>query len=252
MLNHEQILKEHSTLVQSLSFHIQNVALRTEALAFVETNKNRLLAAPASSALSKHHAYAGGLLQHINQNIHLGLIFLQDMLTFSKLPASTQYQEDLVLTALLHDIHKIGDPFGRLYYEPNMIKASRKKDETQMVQSTANPYAINEYAYKTGKAVTFEGDTIVKAAAVLLDRNLDALPQGELSLMYVNSTQPTFYSLLNDSVLFAVRYHDVAYQSWAKFVIAVKETPVMLSHHHADMVSSWHNRWLNQPVETEE
>jgi hypothetical protein len=87
----------------------------------------------------------------------------------------------------------------------------------------------------------------------MIDRNLDKLPQGELSLMFVHAVQPSLYALLNDSVKFAVRYHDGAYQSGAKFELAGKETPVMLAHHTADMVSSRRQRWLTPtPVIVEE
>ena len=84
-----------------------------------------------------------------------------------------------------------------------------------MVQSTKKPYVTSDTVFKVASAITLPG--VPKAWATTLDRNLDKLPQGELSLLYVHAVQPSFYALLNDEVKFSVRYHDGAYQAGAKF-----------------------------------
>lgn len=252
MLTNEQIQAQYDLLVSNLKAGIQSPELRDRTLAFVATHKPSLLLAPASSAHSKHHAFPGGLLQHINENISQGSIFLQQILNFAGLVGS-QAMEDLVMVALLHDLHKIGDPYGRAYYELNMIKASRKQGDTSMKQSTAKPYAVNGCAFKVGnvpEALSYSSH--LKAVAVFLDRNVDKVPQGELSLYLINAIDPALYAALNAEVIFSIRYHDGAYQSGAKFELAGKETPVMLAHHFADMVSSRKPKWLNAATEVSE
>jgi len=246
-MTNEKTQQYYSKLQEILQFHIQNELLRASMLAFIEVNKSRLVLAPASGAVSKHHAEPGGLLQHIVEVATLGVTYLQDMISFEPQINNKQLFEDLAVSSALHDIHKIGDPFGRTYYEPNMIKASRKKDETMLKQSEAKPYVHTDTTYHCGPYLRGY-DLTVFAVAELLDRNLKRIPEGELSLFFVQATTPGLFTLLNDSVRFSIRYHDGAYGT-SMYELAGKETPVMLALHFADMVSSRRSRWVSAGAE---
>jgi hypothetical protein len=245
----EQIQTNFNKLEHSISFHIQNLELRTTLIDFVQTNQSRLKSSPASTMTSRHHAESGGLLQHINEVIGLSCDLIQYMASFVHRADVLQGLEDVVVASILHDIHKIGDPFGRTYYEPNMVKASKRKDETQMVQSTAKPYAVTENTYKCSHAQLVS--PILIATAALVDRNLEQLPEGDLSLLFVQATSPKLWSLLNDTVKFTIRHHDGAYGT-SKYELAGKETAVMLAVHTADMISSRSSRLFVTPAEVAE
>lgn len=237
----------YEKLIKSVSLDIQNVPLRTSLREFLDSIKPKLLTSPASSSLQYHHAYPGGLLQHINEVIQLGSEFLGVIfgavnLGAGDLPINI---EDLVVAAVLHDIHKVVDPFGRDYYVPHLIRASKSKNDLSMKRSEKKPYAQAEHVFKcrpyTDKS-TSHSSTIV-AMAELIDRNLEQLPEGELSLMLIHTMHPMLYSQLSPRTVSTIRYHEGAYGP-LKSQLRGKETPVLLALHTADMVSSRAPQWM--------
>ena len=230
-------------LLETVKFHVHDEALRSRLSDFLAINKGFICAAPASGG--HHHAVAGGFLQHTAEVVRYAMIDLQDAVDMVPLNWNTarldQAREDLVVAAVLHDIHKIGDPFGRKFYEPNMILASRKKGETAVKQSEAKPFARNPLCYTFTNAPKSQAGF---AVAMLLDRNKASFHEGEFSLFYVHATDPVLYGMLNDEVKFCIRHHDGAYSSGASYEMFGKETPVHQALHHADMRSSRQGRWL--------
>lgn len=241
----------YTKLVESVNRCVYSSSIKAELLAFLESIKLRLAAAPASS---KHHqAEPGGLLDHINDVLRLAQETLHGDLRLATpdiSPATlNQCVEDLTVATILHDIHKIGDPTGGVFYQPNMIK-NKKKDGPALVQSTAKPFERNDGCYKLASVVTPPGSTtsthreaITAAVAACFERNMKEFPEGELSILLVHALRPSLYALLNQEVLYAIRHHDGAY-AVSGYALAGKETPVMLALHHADMVSSRKNRWF--------
>jgi Putative helicase len=243
--------ENYNTIVAAVKFHVHNEALCNGLLALLNDNANAVQSAPASSR--NHHAYPGGLLQHYTEVLKYSITELGDTirdvpLTLTKEQIDQMY-EDLVVSLVLHDLHKIGDPLGRKFYEPNMISASRKKNDTSLVQSTKKPYVRNAQCYDFRTAT--ELGTLGRSLAECLFRNRDAIHEGELSLQFVQAKAPALYDLLNDHVKFCVRHHDGAYSSGASYEMAGKETPVQQALHNADMRSSRQGRWLT-PAAVEE
>lgn len=188
-------------------------------------NLPNLPKAPASGALRYHHAYEGGLVDHII-----------DVYTIAKDLATTRAGEtmskvqinnaDLLKVAILHDIHKVQDLKGQVCYEPNILK-SGKRSEAEPFSKTAN-YFISE----TGaKGLDF----------LIADGALRDLPGGIQSLALVADRSPGLFAGLSDDVKFSIRYHDGAY-GHNKYDLAGKETPLMIIFHCADMLSSRLNR----------
>jgi len=265
----EQTAIQFNKVLDTISFHVQNESLRKQLIDFLSQPhiKSRLLTAPAASG--HHQAEPGGLLDHTLDVLHLGINMLEFLIKELSLSDPKQRFEDLVVSIVLHDISKVGDPLGRNCYVPNMIKAG-KKDGT-LVQSEKKPYVKDKSAFQLGRAIngfwnTFKSgafapttvsyaafDTapnMLAAVGDFMDRNIDAVREGELSLLLVNSISPGLYHLLNDTVKFAVRYHDGAYCG-NRYALAGKETPVQFVLHTADMISSRKNRWL-KPAEVDE
>ena len=228
-------------LTGAVAFHVKNTALHDSLLAFLNKHAARLKASPASS--KHHHAEIGGLLRHTVEVIDIGIGALSITQSFIECaaPVRLQQQEDLVVAAVVHDLHKMGDPFGREFYQKNMIKNGT-------VQSTAIPYErnANSFLLKHHLPASSKADvsavTLAQAVATFVDRNCGDIQEGELSLLLVAVLDPALYVLLNDEVKFCVRYHDGAYSA-SGFELAGKETPTMLALHYADMVSSRADRW---------
>ena len=245
----EQINKELEKLRGYISFHVQDVELRSLMLDFLNqpTVQPRLIQAPASS--QHHQAFAGGLLSHTNEVIAEGLSLLLSWVKAYGLTNSERLIEDFVVAATLHDISKIGDPLGRIFYCSNTLKSGKVSDK--------KPFKRTDTAFRfagiTKAAAVDTGGvkTLVPAIGEFFDRNVEAIREGELSLLLVNSISPILYTRLNSSVKFAVRFHDGAYAG-NRFEMGGKETPVHLALHTADMVSSRKNRWLNPSVFDEE
>jgi hypothetical protein len=227
-------------LTASVTAWVKNTELRDKLLAFLNKNAAMLKSTPASS--KHHHAEIGGLLRHMVEVTMLSHAAMQTMQQFSGFPADrcAQQDEDLVVAVVLHDLHKMCDPFGRQFYEPNVLKSGKVSD--------AIPYKRNPTCFMMRNHLTMAGksptDALPAAVGEFVDRNRDDIQEGELSLLLLHVMDPVLYALLNDEVKYCVRYHDGAYSA-SGFELAGKETPTMLALHHADMVSSRADRWRN-------
>lgn len=197
----------------------------------------RLLKVPASTAMRFHHAWEGGLLEHIVD------VMVTAEAVCSSLPAHSfaTRRTDVFLAALIHDIHKIGDAHGVENFIPNILKSGK--------QSDAIPYASNpgvnlfHVFIAGGPGSKDPADRMQEQGAHVLMRCIDLMPEGELSLGLVRAISPALYDILSDDVKFAVRHHDGMYGP-ARRELAGKETPLMLVLHFADMVSSRRGKWM--------
>jgi hypothetical protein len=205
--------------------------------------KSTLALAPASSCLRYHHAYEGGLLDHIvdvfkfMKLMHEGGIGKTYNLTI----------ESCALVALLHDIHKVADAFGNLYYIPNISEKTGKRSEKEPYKHNDSYHvdlASDSYAATLGWS-----DEQRKYASFIVQRMIETgrpLCGGDCSLALVYALSPGLYKCLSPMEIFAIRYHDGAYEA-SKFdpEFQGKENPLMILAHAADMFSSRHERNTN-------
>ena len=84
--------------------------------------------APASTSVSRHHAWQGGLLSHIHQML--------DLIEIVDIESLSVKKESLITGILLHDIAKTVDASGIPYYVPNVLKNGKV--------SEAKPWEINK------------------------------------------------------------------------------------------------------------
>ena len=162
-------------------------------------DKNGFTTAPASS---QHHlCEEGGLVKH-SINVCDTLLKLRETLS----PDISV--ESCVIVSLLHDCHKVCDPFGTQIYLPNMVKANKPKagEVQEWKVSDKKPYVKNN-----------------KAVAML---------EAYQSVMIAGR----FITLTKDEAQ-AIVLHDGQYV-YANREFAQKEYPLTLLLHYADMWSA--------------
>ena len=94
--------------------------------------KEGFLVSPASSSKTYHHCFEGGLLSHVNQMIKIGLC----MRECGNPIANNITTENLITVIVLHDLHKVCDPYGNSYYITNMLKSGKI--------SEAKPFKVSD------------------------------------------------------------------------------------------------------------
>jgi len=192
----------------------------------------RFRQAPASSALSKHHAFDGGLLAHC--------VDVYDLAKQAD-PAGHAPRASIAAVAFLHDLHKIGNAAGKLCYVANMIKNGS-------VRSDKVPYKHDPEIVKFAGKVIYGDMTpnqiALKQQLEYLLSQMDAWPDGQLSLSLVAAYDPALFSLLNEDEKFSIRCHAGMYDRLARHELEGKETYLQMLMHFADMLSSRRNRWF--------
>ena len=181
--------------------------------------KDGLLVAPASSSVAYHHCYEGGLISHIHQIIKIGLKFIDSM------PKDLLTPQELVTTAILHDIHKVCDHEGHSYYITNLLKSGK--------QSEAKPFKIAEEYGDFTKYVSNYNDIVLNYFA----ENSSMKPTGHLSLMTLLHYSKELYEDLTEDEKFAIVHHGGAYET-SGYSLAGKENALQIILHATDMLSS--------------
>jgi hypothetical protein len=195
--------------------------------------------APASSRVRYHHAYEGGLVDHIVEIFEIG----EKVIPTSTIN-QTRIGEKILLPpitkgsfltcAILHDLAKIGDAKGNPYYVPNILKSGK--------QSTAEPYEVdNEKCRVFTDLSNPEAETLLEYAD---------FSDGEASLALVKAKFPDLYDNLTSDEIYAIRFHDGGY---GKVKYARKasgmENALQITLHWADMLSSRARNWNNELTE---
>jgi hypothetical protein len=99
------------------------------AVHMAESLGERLALCPASSRLSYHNCYVGGLVEH-------SLRVLGNVINLSSTMGWNLPKDSLVLSALFHDIGKVGDE-NESYYLPQKDKwKAEKNGELYMINSS--------------------------------------------------------------------------------------------------------------------
>ena len=123
-LTAEQIQKNWGEFCDNIEMHISRP--RREALmAFYDTYKERIMMMPAAHKKEYHNAFPGGYVDHVNRVVRCALKQAKlweeegaDMTTFTK--------EELVFSAINHDLGKMGDENHESYI-PQTDKWRRDK-----------------------------------------------------------------------------------------------------------------------------
>lgn len=182
----------------------------------------RFKTAPASTQVSKHQAYPGGLIDHILEVYE----FLIRM--------TTPYSSAIIFrAATLHDICKIGDSQGSPYYVPNILKGGK--------QSDAKPYEI-EYDNRLSFGQIVPADSLdinpnaYEEIKYLWEQSKKNLSHGNLSLALIRSVDINLFNSLTEDEIEAIKYHDGGYGD--KYSQPSKLSALAIYLHCADMLSS--------------
>jgi hypothetical protein len=200
-------------------------------LNLVLENQARFEAAPASRAVRFHHAYDGGLVDHICEVAEWALALASSTATLLGTKGAPTAQE-IVTVAILHDLNKLGDGDGKPHYIPNVSEKTGKR-------SVAEPYSKNKSAHKPMMAHS-EADAIIRYAE---------LSCGETSMVTIAAIAPEFLNegaegYLSQSEINAILFHDGGYGK-AKYASGYqgKEDRLAILIHTADMLSSRKRNW---------
>jgi hypothetical protein len=187
----------------------------------------RLEATPASTAVRYHHAYDGGLLDHIQEVFEIGW-----QISGGINSNHAVISRDSVLTvAILHDIGKIGDSKGNAQYVPNVSEKTGKRSE-------AEPFRIEKTSLRK-----FEEEAEKNPELRVLLPFLDT-SDGENSLALLSVVGPELLASLTPSEINAIQYHDGGYGK-AKYASGYrgKEDALAILIHAADMLSARKRNW---------
>jgi hypothetical protein len=112
-LTAEQIQQNWSSLEEIIKTHIEEPR-RTELLNFYSKYSERIAMMPAAHKKEYHNAFPGGYVDHVLRVIECALK-LNDVWIDMGVDTSTYTKEELVFSALNHDLGKIGDEEHEAY-----------------------------------------------------------------------------------------------------------------------------------------
>jgi hypothetical protein len=115
MLSAEQIQNNLATFYATIEKHISEPRA-TKLLALYQSQEDLLAMAPASSRASFHNSFPGGYVAHVNNVVEAALKIADLWMDLGA--AKTFTTEELVFSALNHDLGKLG-MFGKPRYIPN-------------------------------------------------------------------------------------------------------------------------------------
>lgn len=200
--------RDSTDLIQTNKDEIIRLLKKTNRLGIdvviEELEDDGFFTAPASGG---HHSnQPGGLAQH-----SLNVVQMAEKIGVALLGGAgyNAIQDSVIITALLHDVGKVGD-FGKQFYVPNMILDGRptKADPVQKYkQSEKKPWKRNP--------------------------DLTNVPHGVRSVVIVER-----YFELTEDEEYAIMYHDGLYEPSNVAVIKGHEIPLLMILHWADFWSS--------------
>ena len=105
-LDSDQILKNYELHTQIIETYISGDR-KEKVLKMIEDIGENYILAPASGKTWYHGAYTGGYVVHVNMVVKYAL---QQMKLFQKMGGTIDFtEEELVFSALFHDLGKLGD-----------------------------------------------------------------------------------------------------------------------------------------------
>ncbi len=198
---------------------------------FLTSIADDLDVAPASSKVAFHHAYSGGLLQHISEVINTMEAINNGVPQLSSLTL-----DSMRTVAILHDIHKARDIVGNPQYVENILKNGSVSEKV--------PYKTNEsyFNWSTYDLLHDIQTNVVDSPATrglrwFLTHSAEIKNTGVKSLILIAAQAPELMATLSESESNAIRYHGGAYET-SKYELQGKEDELLILLHAADMLSS--------------
>lgn len=209
-------------------------ALLEPILVNLEINK----ACPASTTLSKHGAFEGGLLAHTNVVMDLALGYAQALFNVmadqaeagGELSTEQIEGEGVVTAVLIHDLNKTQDLSGNKHYIENVLKDGKKSEK--------KPWKVNE-AYDPLRAalnrLTMASDRSL--VVLLMDQSIQ-YPSGLVSLAIAEQWSPGIVPSLTPEEKQAIVWHGSLYEKGNKAGFVNNESLLQILVHCADMSAS--------------
>lgn len=177
--------------------------------------KNGFFDSPCSG--SYHLAYEGGLAEHSLNVCDLAISLLH---TFYITPYTEYWSDSVIISALLHDLGKMGQ-FGKPNYVPNMLKgrATKANPNPEPYQSDKKPFVTNP-------------------ELIPVEHEIRSI---QIASQFIKLTEDESFAILNHNGMYSV----------LKYSYAGKETALSMIIHWADM---WAARILeveNNQIEEE-
>jgi hypothetical protein len=195
---------------------------------------------PASSSVSYHGSFDGGLISHIEDvaeiafgakiNVNPRKINLYDSERRMKLVDEMQsnINEGIITVAILHDLNKIMDCSGEPMYVDNILKDGKRSEK--------KPYAYNEkYEPLANLTDVNTGDPI---ESIILKYGGIQYSSGAVSLAVAEKISPGIVNSLSPDEIQAIVYHAGLYEKCSKEGYMGKESLLSIIIHYADMVAS--------------
>ena len=106
-LTAEQIQEQYDLHIKIINKYLPEGERKTKVLKMVEDLGENYVMGPASSKSWYHGAYPGGYLVHVNNVVRFAIM---EMNLYKKAGGKIDFtEEELVFTALFHDLGKVGD-----------------------------------------------------------------------------------------------------------------------------------------------
>lgn len=120
MLTPEQILERYNSLCDHVRNEVSSPR-KEQLLSLFETYSMQICTAPASANTSYHDCYPGGYVDHVGMVVETALTMYNTYLSDKNLSTLLDFtREELVFSAVVHDLGKLGDLVGgEDYYIPN-------------------------------------------------------------------------------------------------------------------------------------
>jgi len=112
-LTAEQILENWEEFLGNIETHITGDR-KDQLLEFYEKHAERIMMMPASHKKEYHNAFPGGYVEHVNRVVQ-GALKLHFVWEEMGVDTSTYTVEELVFSALNHDLGKMGDEGNEAY-----------------------------------------------------------------------------------------------------------------------------------------
>ena len=112
-LTAEQIQQNWMRLLGFIEDHISEPR-KTKLLEFYQKYEERLMLMPAAHKKEYHNAFPGGYVEHVNRVITCAL-YLHELWALMGADTTTYTKEELVFSALNHDLGKMGDEENESY-----------------------------------------------------------------------------------------------------------------------------------------
>lgn len=137
-LTAEQLQKNWDIFIENIKAYISKPR-QSKLLKFYNRHEERIILTPASHKKEYHNAFPGGYVAHVNKVV-LASLELYDVWKGFGMDKSTFTIEELVFSAINHDLGKIGDENYEAYI-PQTDKWRREKLGEDYMFNTKLPYA---------------------------------------------------------------------------------------------------------------